>query len=206
MTPNYPRVTHILSATEDEKSRNRLRKWQNKMDRIHGANHAEQISEEARNNGTRFHLAIEKFFTEGKRPNYSDPNDYLEQRRWDNAEPHLRIIANEYLALEKEVISHKHQYLGHLDCLAWNNGRPIICDWKTSKRVKQKSWLTDYFLQATAYALAVDEEGQLDPIEECRIYIFSPDKAQLFTLNPNDYREQWLSRLEKYHATQLVAV
>ena len=198
---NYPRVTHILKVTESPEAQSRLRKWQNKMDRIHGANHAEQISQEAKDTGTAFHLAIEKYFTTKERPVFNDPT---ERSRWCYAEPHLNIIANEYLALEKEVISHRHQYLGHLDCLAWNNGKPIVCDWKTSKRVKQKAWLTDYFLQATAYALAVDEKGHLEPIEECRIYIFSPQKAQLFTINPDDYREQWLSRLTKYQ-TQLKA-
>jgi genome maintenance exonuclease 1 len=200
MTPNYPRVTHILKATEDKKAKDRLRKWKKRMDRLHGANHAEQLSQEARENGTAFHSAIEFYFTTGERPSFDDP---LEQRRWCYAEPHLNIIASDYLALEKEVISHQHQYLGHLDCLACSNGKPIVCDWKTSKRVKQKTWIEDYFLQTTAYAMAVDEEKHLEPIEECRVYIFTPLKAQLFTLNPKDYQEQWLSRLRQYHATQL---
>lgn len=49
---DFASVTEILRATATKKERDRLRKWQQKMDKLHGTGTAHQNQQQARRQGT----------------------------------------------------------------------------------------------------------------------------------------------------------
>jgi CRISPR/Cas system-associated exonuclease Cas4 (RecB family) len=201
-TPNLalPRVTHILSATEDEESKERLRKWAHKMDKIHGEGGGEMQRQEAADNGTKFHAAIANYIKTEAPPNLEEQP--TEQSRWNNALQLIEAYRPHIYAQEFGIQSDVMGYRGTPDALAFKNC-PTIIDWKTSKRVKREDWINNYKLQVTAYALACQEHGVF--VEEAIICIFSPKRAQRFIVNIDQHREEWLSRLNQFNAMEKVA-
>lgn len=197
----YARVTEILGATASKKDQDRLRKWQQKMDKVHGLGCAETISEEARGIGTAFHSNIENFLGNKE----LNALDGLEKARWNYALPYLRLVKPHVISLELDVNCHEFQYSGRPDCVCWDDDDKVkrfIVDWKTSKRRKRHEWLNEYFLQATAYAIAYNEQVIARPIEECLIFIFSPVGAQQFSCKVADHRDDWIKRVKLYHSSK----
>lgn len=194
-TPNLalPRVTHILSATEDEESKDRLRKWAHKMDKVHGEGGGEMQRQEAADNGTRFHEAIANYVATEEPPRLNE----AEQERWNNAIQLIDTYRPHIFEQEFKIQSNVMGYRGTPDALAFKNC-PTIIDWKTSRRVKKESWINNYKLQVTAYGLACREHGVF--VEEAIICIFSPKRAQRFIVNIDEHREEWLERLAQFNA------
>jgi genome maintenance exonuclease 1 len=199
---NYPRVTEILRATESPEQKERLRKWQHAQ-RAKGID-PEQISKSARENGTNFHSAIANYLTRGEVPVLDKE---AEMSRWGNAEPYLKVIKPDLLAVESEVWSDKFGYVGHLDCLAWVSNTLTVIDWKTSSRIKKRAWIDDYFIQGAAYALAAYECGVAPQMpEEIQIYIMSSLRTQVFTEPTYVIAPAWLARLKAYQAIHPLTV
>jgi genome maintenance exonuclease 1 len=187
---NYPRVTQILGATKSEKERERLAFWLQKY----------KGKEDVCQRGSNFHTAIQEYFNTSKVPEFTDK----QLERWNCAVPILDVIKNDYFCLETEVWSDKYQYAGRLDCLAWEGDELILIDWKTSDRWKRKEWIEDYFLQGAAYSLAAFECKVAPKMpSEVRIYIFSPQKVQVFSRPLGfDLVLRWLERLNLFQSLQ----
>ncbi|WLT40597.1 PD-(D/E)XK nuclease family protein (plasmid) [Synechocystis sp. B12] len=111
------------------------------------------------------------------------------------------------LGVESEVWSDKFRYVGHLDCLAWINNKLTVIDWKTSGKIKKRSWIDDYFIQGAAYALAAFECGVAPQMpEEIQIYTMSPLRTQLFTEPTYAIAPEWLGRLKAYQVIHPLTV
>lgn len=193
--PSLPRVTEILKATEDPAATDRLRKWQNKMDKVHGPGGAEKMSAEARQTGTNFHAHIENYIKTGESPEIPEE----EQGRWEAGREIIQALRPHIYSTEQPIQSDKYGYRGTLDALAFPNC-PQVVDWKTSKRVKKDAWIGDYKLQVTAYGLACRELGI--NAQGAQIVIFSPKQCQRFIIDIDQYAPLWLERLEAYHKLQ----
>jgi len=193
---NYPRVTEILRATESAETKEKLQQW--RQAQLKKGIDPEQISKQARDNGTAFHSAIANYLTRGEVPVLDKET---EVSRWSNAESYLNVVKSDLLAVESEVWSDKFGYVGHLDCLAWVDKTLTVIDWKTSGRIKKRAWIDDYFIQGAAYALAAYECGVAPQMpEEIQIYIMSPLRTQLFTEPTYAIAPEWLTRLKAYQS------
>jgi genome maintenance exonuclease 1 len=73
----------------------------------------------------------------------------------------LRHIIDERIGklfgLEYYVYSDRLKTAGATDCIAEFDGVNSIIDFKTSKKLKKEEWIESYFLQATCYAMMVEE-------------------------------------------------
>lgn len=69
----------------------------------------------------------------------------------------------EYIFSERKTFSPTHWYAGTCDIGAIINGKRTVLDWKTSKDIYE-----DYFIQVSAYAKALEEEGD-EPYEQIMI-------------------------------------
>jgi genome maintenance exonuclease 1 len=81
-------------------------------------------------------------------------------------------------------------------------GAPCIIDFKQSNKPKKKEWITDYFLQLTAYAEAHNKVYGTE-IKEAHVFMCSRDlQYQQFDLTPdnfNKYQDMWLAKVEDYY-------
>jgi len=98
--------------------------------------------------GNKLHSVIEDYLNNEEVPK----DDHRAYEQFDNIKSLLHNISN-IRAQESALYSPLLCLAGRVDCVADYNGVPSIIDFKTSKRLKTKDQIEDYFCQATAYAI-----------------------------------------------------
>ena len=203
-----PSVTTILRLTEDEKAKDRLRKWQQKQDKIHGVEQANNNSKDRLNRGKEIHEAIMHKFQNGVEPAETWVHEGNEQR-WKHLQPFLKSIT--IMECEREVW-HPSGYAGTADLIAIMDNHPTLLDWKTSERVKKRQWMDEAFIQTAAYAkawnfseLPQDSPPYLNDITQLAVIVISPEKLQIFTEdNVKKYEELWDERLTEFQRLGII--
>ena len=187
-----PSVTTVLSATS--KSKDGIAQWRNRV----GDAEADRIVKQSTDIGSSVHDSIEK---------------YLNGDLWDIFEN----TENEFIA---KKIAHKfindglkniteiwglevglvldNLYAGTADCIGEYNSIPTLIDFKTSKKIKKRDWIEDYFLQGCAYANAHNVMFGSD-IQQIVILMVDRDLVfQEFIVRPTEFKiltNKWKKRL-----------
>ena len=79
------------------------------------------------------------------------------------------------------------QVAGRSDCIAEWKGHRTVIDFKTSGKQKKKEWITNYFEQATAYAIMFEERTGL-PVPNIAIIIaVENNEPQVFEEKRDNY-------------------
>jgi len=185
----YPSITTVLSKTKTESDKKHLQDW------IDNTPHSEYISSEARDIGTQTHQLIEDYLH--NRPS-SIKVDLLSIAHFERIKVFLHKIT-EVHGTEEMLYSDKLKLAGTADCIGMYDGNLSIIDYKTKRSDQRESYLTDYFLQSTAYSI-MWEEMTGDPIHQIVILV-SSRKGQLkeFIVNPDDYKDELLCRVKSYY-------
>ena len=131
----YPSVTTVVGWEKREF----FKEWR--------AKNAEE-SKRILANGNKVHSLIEDYLNNEEVPR----DDHRAYEQFDNIKSLLHNISN-IRAQESALYSSLLCLAGRVDCVADYNGVPSIIDFKTSKRLKTKDQIEDYFCQATAYAI-----------------------------------------------------
>lgn len=149
---NFPSVTSVLGAIPNPD----LDKWREAV----GQEEAERISKEASSRGTRLHNAVEKYLL-----GEEFKGDMIVKQHLAQLIPFLKRISTIY-GLEIPLYSSKLKSAGTCDCIAKIDGIDCIIDFKTSKRVKEREDIPNYFMQAAAYSYMVKElyDFQIDNV------------------------------------------
>ena len=209
LTPNgqrVPSVTSILDRTKPQEARQALEAWRNKI----GHQQAQAITTEAANRGTRMHKYLEDYI-KGHALKESVSNPYA-QESLDMAKTVIdQAFHNISEVWGNEVpLYFPELYAGTTDCVGVHQGQPSILDFKQSNKPKNREWITDYYLQITAYALAHNELFGTD-IRKGVIMVCvkpkpgQPPEYQEFVLEPKDFdywTEQWCNRVSEYYKLQ----
>ena len=191
-----PSVTTVLSATS--KSKDGIAQWRNRV----GDAEADRIVKQSTDIGSSVHDSIEK---------------YLNGDLWDIFEN----TENEFIA---KKIAHKfindglkniteiwglevglvldNLYAGTADCIGEYNSIPTLIDFKTSKKIKKRDWIEDYFLQGCAYANAHNVMFGSD-IQQIVILMVDRDLVfQEFIVRPTEFKiltNKWKRRLIEFN-------
>ena len=100
------------------------------------------------------------------------------------------------------VLSYQDKYAGATDLCGVYMGRESIMDFKQSNKPKKDEWISDYYLQSAAYALAHNDKYGTD-IDQGVILMCTPDlHFQRFLINGQrfrDYTEIWKRKVEQYY-------
>ena len=139
----YPSVTTVTGLLKKQA----IMDWRKRV----GEAEANKISSTAARRGTRIHTLCETHLN-------NDPVNcsMFDLDLWNSVKPHLSKINNIY-ALEKTLYSDHLQVAGTVDCIAEYEGKMSVIDFKTSKRIKTRDDIHDYFMQCSAYAVAFEE-------------------------------------------------
>ena len=85
------------------------------------------------------------------------------------------------------MYSHKLTIAGQVDCVAEYNGKLSVIDFKTANKERQESWIDNYFMQCTAYAIMYEEMFNT-PIEQIVIMLASEDgTSQIFVKEKKEF-------------------
>ena len=178
---SYPSVTTVLSIlTEDS-----IRAWKNRV----GEEQAEIVSGKASRRGTKVHSIIEKYL------NNEDTSEFLPhiQQSLENLKPILNNDIGTIFGLEVALYSDHLGVAGRCDCVAQYNGVPSIIDFKTSRYIKKKEKISNYFAQGAAYAIMWEERTNTPITQLVTIIAVDNEQPQVFI----GHRDKWTDLLFK---------
>lgn len=121
---------------------------------------------------------------------------------WKPLAKYLSTWIDEVKLLEFMVYSTKHKYAGTADALLVDkSGRLLLVDWKTTdfNVCYKQTFNHKYFLQATAYAMAITELYGVK-IDKLHLVFATPGlkTASVYELDTQEYVAEWLDILDKY--------
>ena len=128
------------------------------------------------------------------------PDDVADNNYWHSIKPVLESVSRVHL-IESAVYHRERGYGGRLDCLGEWQGKLCIFDWKTASKPKKTEWITDYFLQVTAYIAAINHLYDVKITQGIIAIALEDRPAQLFYLDSKglkNYWEQFLIRLHQW--------
>lgn len=150
LTPSgkkYPSMTTVLQLMTAEG----IAKWRARV----GDEVANKISAQASRRGTLMHKLCEDYVnneeidTDKLMPlDYQNFNALKEQM-----DKHFGKVYGQEIALYSDFL----EMAGRVDCIAEYKGKLSIIDYKTSKKVKKRENIKNYFMQAAGYAVMYEE-------------------------------------------------
>ena len=183
---NYPSVTSVLSIRKKKE----LQDWRDKI----GDKVADWEMGRAARRGKATHLLVEEYL-KGQTPS---ERGVLPLGLFKLLKPYIDQIDNIHL-LETIMYSPKLTIAGQVDCVAEFNGKLSVIDFKTANKERQESWISNYFLQTTAYA-QMYEETFGKSIEQIVILLASEDgSVQNFIKEKKDYMSPLMESVDEFY-------
>lgn len=161
-----PSVTTVIGA----KQKQSIIEWRKRV----GEEEANRVSRQAASRGTNTHKLIENYLNNEPLGGNIMPDA---KKMFVDLKPFLNKIDNIHYQ-EQSLWSDRIEMAGRVDCIGEYNGVLSIIDFKTSKRVKKKEDIPEYFAQCTAYALMY-EELVGDPIDQLVVLMAVNDSPPL---------------------------
>jgi hypothetical protein len=194
---HVPSVTTVLDRTKDKAA---LKQW---ADRI-GQAEADRQKKQAAYVGTHMHLALEHILNGEP---WSVTPDWMAMTGYEMA---FRLARRYFGAISaihgSEVgLHYEDRYAGTTDLVATYRGKLAIIDFKQSVKPKRHEYITDYFHQLAAYAVAHDWLHGTS-IDYAAVLIAVQDgTTQEFTTAGREFSEfkaQWMERLTAAEAVR----
>ena len=188
-TLSFPSVTTVLGGSADHS-------WYNSWVAAVGQDRVNFVSKLATDHGTRLHLLVEHYLN----------NESLD---WDKTS-FARMIFNVSKSVldpidnihgqEMALFSKKLKIAGRCDCIGEYDGVLSLIDFKTSKHLKTRADITDYFLQTTLYAIMYHERTGIS-VKDLRILVFNDfGKPSVFEGKIKDYYKEAIDRVKKFYS------
>ena len=177
----YPSVTTVLAILSEEF----IQRWRARV----GKEEANKVSHRASTRGTAVHECIEKYldndenYAEGYMPNIID--------NFKAVRPVLDERIGTIYLQEAALYSEHLGLAGRVDCVGEFDGVLSIIDFKTSKKIKKKEWITNYFIQEAAYAIMWEERTGTPIVNLVTIITVDNEAPQVFV----EHRDNWVPKL-----------
>jgi genome maintenance exonuclease 1 len=179
----YPSVTTVTGLLKKDI----ITSWRKRV----GDEEANKISSKAAKRGTRIHTLCEKYLL-----NEEVSVGMFDNEMWDSLRPLLDDIDDIY-ALEQPLYSDHLQVAGTVDCIAKYKGKLSVIDFKSSRRIKYRDDIHDYFIQCSAYAVAFEELTGIPVPRLVILMAVDDEKPLVFNEKRNDWIEEFKTlRLE----------
>ena len=191
-----PSVTTVLDNMSDKKAS--LKEWRNRVGDIE----ADRVMNEATDIGSMVHLSLETYLNGIDEDIFTDNSiGNMAKRMSKKLIDDALVNISEVYGLEVHLVLNK-LYAGTADCIGVIDGKDTIIDFKTSKRIKKKEWIDDYFLQGCAYANAHNIMFETD-ISQVAILMVDRDLMyKKFLIKDNEFKHftnLWKQKLLKFH-------
>lgn len=148
---SYPSVTTVLGKLTSQF----IREWRERV----GEEQANKVSAQASRRGTALHNICEKYVKND--PSFLQKTMPIHVELFKSVQPVIDQNIELVYGSESGLYSKELQLAGRCDLVCRYKGENAIVDFKTSSKVKLKDDITHYFLQATAYAIMVEELYQM---------------------------------------------
>ena len=188
---NYPSVTTVLSLLTE----GFIQAWRKRV----GEEEANRVGGRASARGTQVHAILEKYLKN------EDTTGYLPHIRQslENLKPILNKSIGKIYHLEAPLYSDHLGIAGRVDCVAEFDGVPSIVDFKTSKRVKQKDKIDNYFCQMSAYAIMWEERTGMPIVNTVIVMDVDDNEPLVFKEHRDNYTEKLIDTIDQYNKRKL---
>ena len=191
-----PSVTTILSACQTDEKKASLAAWKARL----GEKAADEVRDTAATRGTAMHT-----FLEG----YIDGTGHMDLTPLGRQ---AAVMANKIIAQglgdleevwgQEVTLYYPDLYAGATDIVGIYDGQPAIVDFKQSNKPKRREWITDYFEQLAAYAMAhnqvYDTKIQSGVILMCtKDYLFQ--KFEVSGMEFVRHKHSFLRKIDQYY-------
>ena len=189
----YPSITPLLGWY----SGFGIQKWRDKV----GHEEANKITRQAASRGTAVHKIVEDYITN----NIENLDSYLTEVMPTYHADFLKFqkLIDKYLGtiygIETALWSHEYHVAGRSDCIAEGDGKMSIVDWKTSRKVKKREHVENYFLQGTFYACAYTELTGTEVDYLNIVMVPENEEPVIFTENIHDWKDLLYKRVTKWY-------
>ena len=186
----YPSITTVLSV----RNKKGLFEWRKRV----GDEVADYVAVKAANRGTRVHSIVEKYL------NNEDTTEFLPHIRQslENLKPVLNDVGTIF-GLEVPLYSHHLGLAGRCDCIAQYNGVPSIIDFKTSRYIKKKEKISNYFAQGAAYSIMFEERTGIVAPNIVIIMDVDHEKPLVFIEHRDNWTKLLTETIEEYKKRKL---
>ena len=185
-----PSVTTVLDRTKDKTA---LKEWANRI----GQAEADRQRDQAAYIGTWMHATLEAVLS-------GEP--LTVGRDWHALKGHQMAftLANKYFGAISAIhgsevgLYYQDRYAGTTDMVATYRGKLAIIDFKQSVKPKRYEYITDYFHQLAAYAVAHDWKHGTSIHYAAVLVAVQDGTTQEFTIAGRDwdfFKSEWLDRL-----------
>lgn len=192
-----PSVTTILAETSNKE---KLQEWANKV----GEDEAERIRNQSATVGTNMHENIEKYILHSELPKGKPLEVILSKLIIDDLNKNMDTVWG-----VESPLYYPNLYAGTTDLVGIYNGKQCIVDFKNSRKFKSRAWITDYFLQTAAYAIAHDYHYGT-AINDAVILIARWDgmlqKVEIGGEEFAGYKKKWIERACNYRGVSVDSV
>ena len=191
-----PSVTTILDKTKSQKAKDSLNAWRERV----GYSEASRISRESTLRGDKMHKYLEDALHGKQSLDFEIFNDEEKKMSEVIISQGLNKKLDEIWGCETPLY-YPNSHAGTTDlCGIYDNEESII-DFKSSTKTKKREWITDYFLQTCAYALAHNLQHDTN-ITQGVILMCTPNlEFQEFIIKDNEflwYQKKFMERVAQY--------
>lgn len=184
-----PSVTTVTSY----QNRQSIAEWRERV----GAEVANQISQFASTNGTKFHKIVEDYLNNID-ADYDSEKYEIALKLFSQFQPLLDQVDNihyQECALYSETLG----IAGRVDCIAEYDGKLSVIDFKSSSKPKYESQIQNYFVQETGYAMMYEEMTGKKVEQIVTLISCHSGETQVFVKNPADYVDTLKQYIVEYN-------
>ena len=185
----FPSITTMLQKTMPAEKLQNLQNWREQEVA------AQYIAQESAIIGTQTHKLIENFLNG---VTHTEEPRLLSVAHFNNMIPFLQKI-NDIHGTEIRLYSNEMKLAGTTDCIAKYDGEISIIDYKTKRSHQQEEWMTEHFIQATAYSEMFAELTGIK-VKQIVILVSSEKNTRMeFVKKAEDYRDLLAQRLKQFY-------
>ena len=185
----FPSITTMLKKTMSAEKQQGLQSWKEQETA------AEHITRESSLIGTQTHKLIENHLNGVTQ---TDEVRLLSVAHFNNLIPFLQKI-NDIHGTELRLYSNEMKLAGTSDCIAKYDGELSIIDYKTKRSNQQEEWMTDHFIQGTAYSEMFRELTGIE-VKQVVILVSSEKNTRMeFVKRADEYKDLLTQRLNQFY-------
>jgi len=198
-----PSVTAILSATQSAEKIASLAKWKERV----GSIEADKIRDSAATRGTAMHAFLEDYLLGKDRVDLTPVGQearIMGQRIVDRGLADLNEIWGSEVTLYYPGL-----YAGATDLAGIYNSAESIIDFKQSNKPKRKEWISDYFIQLAAYAMAHNYVYNTRITQGVILMCTKDNFFQKFIVDGQEFisfQHQFLRKIDQYYSDKKAIV
>ena len=121
----------------------------------------------------------------------------------ENLRPGLDENITTIYGLEVPLFSEHLGVAGRCDCIAEFNGVPSIIDFKTSRYIKKKEKISNYFAQGAAYSIMWEERTGLTAPNIVIIMDVDHEKPSVFVEHRDNWTELLHNTIKEYRTRKM---